>query len=64
MFREKTAIAVVSKLIKLSGGQCDARWLKKVMYYIERESLVKSGQPMFFDKLYNESENEDGYVDS
>ena len=52
-YREDKAIAVVSKLLKLAGGQCDKYWVNKVMYYIERESLIKSGQPMFFDTLYS-----------
>lgn len=52
-YRESKAIAAASKLLMLSGGKCDKYWLNKLMYYIERESLIQSGQPMFFDKLYS-----------
>ena len=52
-FRETKAIASASILLQLSGGKCDKYWLNKLMYYIERESLLKSGQPMFFDKLFS-----------
>jgi len=52
-FKEEKAIVVTSYLLKLSGGQCDKYWLNKVLYFIERESLIRSGQPIFFDKLYS-----------
>lgn len=52
-FKEEIAIAAASLLLKQSGGACDKYWLNKVMYYIERESLIRSGQPMFFDDLYS-----------
>jgi uncharacterized phage-associated protein len=50
-FKEEKAIAAASLLLQLSGGACDKYWLNKVMYYIERESLIQSGQPMFNDSL-------------
>jgi uncharacterized phage-associated protein len=52
-FNEKKAVAVASMFLKLNGGTCDKYWLNKLMYYAERQSLVKSGQPIFFDKLYS-----------
>jgi hypothetical protein len=52
-YKEKKAIAVASKLLELSANQCDKYWLNKLMYYLERESLIKLGQPLFFDKLYS-----------
>ena len=52
-FREEKAVAVAAMLVHLSGGNCDKYWLNKLMYYIERQSLVKSGQPIFFDRLYS-----------
>jgi hypothetical protein len=52
-FNEEKAIATASLLLKLSGGQCDKYWLNKVMYYVERQSLITTGQPVFFDKLYS-----------
>lgn len=52
-YNEEKAIAAVSRFLKLSGGQCDKYWLNKLMYYIERQSLILSGQPMFFDALFS-----------
>jgi|SRR5450759_5451719 hypothetical protein len=52
-FKEEKAIAVAAMLLRLSGGSCDKYWLNKLMYYVERQSLVKSGQPIFFDRLYS-----------
>ena len=52
-YREEKAIAIAAMFLNLSGGVCDKYWLNKVMYYVERQSLVKSGQPLYFDKLYS-----------
>jgi uncharacterized phage-associated protein len=52
-FREEKAIAVASLLLKLSNNKCDKYWLNKVMYYVERQSLVLTGQPVFYDSLYS-----------
>ena len=52
-FNDEKAIAVAAYLIKLQGNRCDKYWLAKVMYYVERESLIKNGQPLFFDELYS-----------
>jgi hypothetical protein len=52
-FKEEKAIAVAAMLLELSGGKCDKYWLNKVMYYIERQSLIGSGQPVFFDNLFS-----------
>lgn len=52
-FREDKAVAVASLLLELSKGQSDKYWLNKVMYYIERQSLVLTGQPMFNDSLFS-----------
>lgn len=52
-FKEEKAIAAASLLLRLSRNSCDKYWLNKVMYYIERQSLVLTGQPMFNDSLYS-----------
>lgn len=52
-FKEEKAIAAASLLLRLSNHQCDKYWLNKVMYYIERQSLVLTGQPLFNDSLYS-----------
>lgn len=53
MYSEDKAVAVVATFLELSNGQCDKYWLNKVMYYVERQSLLLAGQPMFFDDLYS-----------
>jgi hypothetical protein len=52
-FNELKAVTVAARLIQLSGGKCDKYWLNKLMYYVERQSLVLSGQPIFFDELFS-----------
>ncbi len=52
-FKEEKAIAAVSLLLNLSKNKCDKYWLNKVMYYLERQSLVLTGQPMFNDSLFS-----------
>ena len=52
-YREDKALAAVSKLLVLSGNKCDKYWLNKLMYYVERLSLIKGGKPLIFDRLYS-----------
>ncbi len=52
-FKEEKAIEAVSLLLSLSNNACDKYWLNKVMYYVERQSLILSGQPMFNDSLFS-----------
>lgn len=52
-YREEKAVAAATYLVELNGGECDKYWLNKVMYYVERESIIKNGQPMFFDELFS-----------
>lgn len=52
-FREDKAVAIIASFLKLTEGRCDKYWLNKVMYYVERQSLIFAGQPMFFDELYS-----------
>ncbi len=53
MYREDKAVAVVAKFLDLCNGQCDNYWLNNVLYYVERQSLLLAGQPMFFDDLFS-----------
>lgn len=53
VFREEKAAAAAAVLVEICGGSCDKYWLNKVMYFIERQSLVETGQPMFFDALFS-----------
>lgn len=53
MFNENKAITAAAYLLKLQNNKSDKYWLAKVMYYIERESLLKNGQPLFADQLYS-----------
>lgn len=52
-YKEEKALAVASKLLELSGNQCDKYWLNKLMYYIERQCIIKGGKPVFFDRLFS-----------
>ena len=52
-FQEEKAIAVATRFLSLSGGKCNKYWLNKLMYYVERESLVETGQPIFFDAMFS-----------
>jgi hypothetical protein len=52
-FRTDKAIAVLTYLLDLSNGKNDKYWLNKVMYYIERESILRYGEPVFYDELYS-----------
>jgi len=52
-FDEEKAIAAASFLLSLSDNKCDKYWLNKVLYYIERQSLVLTGQPLFNDSLFS-----------
>ena len=52
-FREDKAVAALTYLLQLSGEVTDKYWLNKVMYYIERESILQYGEPMFHDDLYS-----------
>jgi uncharacterized phage-associated protein len=53
MFKKEKAIATAAYLLKLQNNLCDKYWLAKVMYYVERESLIKNGQALFSDQLYS-----------
>lgn len=52
-FREDKAIAVLTYLLQLSDEINDKYWLNKVMYYIEKESIIRYGEPVFHDDLYS-----------
>lgn len=52
-YNNEKAIAVAAYLISLQDNKTDKYWFAKVMYYIERESLIRNGQPIFFDDLYS-----------
>jgi uncharacterized phage-associated protein len=52
-FKEEKAIAAASLLLILSKNACDKYWFNKVMYFIERQSVVLTGQPMFNDSLFS-----------
>ncbi|MBQ6503184.1 MAG: DUF4065 domain-containing protein [Flexilinea sp.] len=52
-FRTGKAIAALTYLLELSGGKQDKYWLNMVMYYVERESILRYGDPMFYDDLFS-----------
>lgn len=53
IFRKDKAIAALTYLLDMSHGVKDKYWLNKVMYYLERESILRFGEPMFYDDLYS-----------
>lgn len=53
VFDLKTTIAALSYLLKLNDYKADFYYIIKSLYLIERKSLVETGKPMFYDKLYS-----------
>lgn len=53
LFIEKRAVQAAAIFAKLSGNKIDKYKLCKMMYYLERQSIIKTGQPLFFDKLFS-----------
>lgn len=50
-FNEKRAAQAAAVFTKLEGGTIDKYKLAKLMYYLERETIIKTGQPLFHDEL-------------
>lgn len=52
-FNEEKALAVLTYLLKLLGGKGDKHQLVKMMYWMERKSLIETGFPLFFDQVFS-----------
>ena len=52
-YNEKRAVQAAAIFAKLAGGTIDKYFLCKVMYYLERQTMVETGQPLFHANLYS-----------
>lgn len=52
-FNEKRAVQAAAIFAKNAGNRIDKYNLCKMMYYLERQTIIKTGQPLFFDKLFS-----------
>jgi len=52
-YNEKRAVQAAARFAKLAGGTIDKYKLCKIMYYLERQTIVETGQPLINDKLYS-----------
>jgi hypothetical protein len=50
-FNKPKTVQLVGKLITLSGGQINKMKLIKIMYLIDREALIKWGEPVTGDRM-------------
>lgn len=52
-FDNKKALAVFTYMLKLLGGKGSKHQLVKMMYWIERTSIIETGFPMFYDQAFS-----------
>ena len=52
-YNENRAVQAAAIFAKLEGGTIDKYKLAKLMYYLERETIVRTGQPLFHDELFS-----------
>jgi hypothetical protein len=52
-FNEKRAVQAAVIFAKQAGNTIDKYKLSKMMYYLERQNIIITGQPLFFDNLYS-----------
>jgi len=52
-FDNAKALAVLTYMLKLLNGRSDKHQLIKMMYWIERSSIIETGFPVFFDQAYS-----------
>jgi len=50
-FNEKRAAQAAAVFARLEGGTIDKYKLAKLMYYLERETIIRTGQPLFHADL-------------
>jgi len=50
-YNEKRAAQAAAKFAELEGGTIDKYKLAKLMYYLERQTIVTTGQPLFHAEL-------------
>jgi len=52
-YNDKKAVQAAAIFIKLEGGTIDKYKLCKLMYYLERQTLLTTGQPLFHSELFS-----------
>jgi len=52
-FREDRATQAAAKLLSLSNGRLNVLSLIKLLYFIDREALLRWGRPITFDSYYS-----------
>ena len=52
-YNDSRAVQVAAVFTKLEGGKIDKYKLCKLMYYIERQSILTTGQPLFHSGLFS-----------
>lgn len=52
-YDSEKALAVLTYILKLFGDRGDKHQLIKMMYWIERISIIETGFPVFFDQVYS-----------
>ncbi len=53
VFKSEKARAAVSRILELNGGTADFYYINKMMYLLERKSLIEKGRPFVYDKLFS-----------
>ncbi|MFQ5705221.1 MAG: Panacea domain-containing protein [Gemmatimonadales bacterium] len=51
-FREDKTTQAAARLLKLAGGTMNHMKLVKLLYFLDRASLLKSGRPVSFDSYF------------
>lgn len=51
VFNNEKATAALTAFISLKGNVADFYYLNKMMYLLERKSILETGMPVFFDRL-------------
>lgn len=52
-FQERRATQVAARLLTKEGGAIDILKLVKLVYLVDRESLIQFGRPVTFDRFYS-----------
>ena len=51
VFNNEKAVAALTAFINLNNNVADFYYLNKMMYLLERKSILETGSPVFFDRL-------------
>lgn len=53
VFNSEKARAAISRILDLNGGSADFYYINKLMYLLERKSLIEKGRPFVYDQMYS-----------